>query len=164
MVLTTFLLFAASTTLPAGKGKDIVQQHCVGCHALKVVTSKRATKQQWASLVDQMVSRERKSTMTTLRVWSNICAANFGPLKSSPAAAKSNDRKPVNVNTATAAELAAALDIPVKESAAIVSYREQNGSFKEWTDFTKVPGCRSQTDRDSQRQPCFLADRNGVPL
>jgi competence ComEA-like helix-hairpin-helix protein len=152
MVLTTFLLFAASTTLPAGKGKDIVQQHCVGCHELKVVTSKRATKQQWASLVDQMVSRGAEVDDDDIESVVEYLAANFGPLKSSPAAAKSNDQKPVNVNTATAAELAAALDIPVKESAAIVSYREQNGSFKEWTELTKVPGVdpkQIETHKDS---------------
>jgi competence ComEA-like helix-hairpin-helix protein len=141
MVLTTFILFfAASTTLPAGKGKDVVQQHCVGCHALKVVTSKRATKEQWSSLVDQMVSRGAEVDDDDIESVVEYLAANFGPLKSGPANAKSLSRKPVNVNTATAGQLTTALGISAKESAAIVTYRKQNGSFKEWTELTKVPG------------------------
>jgi len=140
MVLTTLLLFAASTTLPAGKGKDIVQEHCVGCHELKVVTSKRATKQQWSSLVDQMVSRGAEVDDDDIESVVEYLATNFGPLKSSPATAKSPDRKPVNVNTASAVELTEALGISAKESEAIVGYREQNGRFKEWSELTKVPG------------------------
>jgi competence ComEA-like helix-hairpin-helix protein len=140
MVLTTFLLFAASTTLPAGKGKDVVQQHCVGCHALKVVTSKRASKEQWSSLVDQMVSRGAEVDDDDIESVVEYLAANFGPLKSGPANAKNLSRKPVNVNTATAVQLATALGIPAEESAAIVAYRKQNGSFKEWTELTKIPG------------------------
>jgi competence ComEA-like helix-hairpin-helix protein len=140
MVLTTFLLFAASTALPAGKGKDIVQQHCVGCHALKVVTSKRATKQQWSSLVDQMVSRGAEVDDDDIESVVEYLATNFGPLKSGPANANRSHRKPINVNTASAEELAAALGISANESAAIVTYREQNGNFKEWIELTKVPG------------------------
>jgi competence ComEA-like helix-hairpin-helix protein len=140
MVLTTFLLLAVSTNLPPGKGKTIVQQHCGGCHAMKVVTSKRATKDQWGALVDQMISRGAEVDDDDIQDLVEYLATNFGPLKSSPAAAKSHDRKPVNVNTATAAELAAGLGVSAKESAAIVGYREQNGRFKEWSELTKVPG------------------------
>jgi competence ComEA-like helix-hairpin-helix protein len=140
MLLTALLLFAASSTLPAGKGKDVVQQHCVGCHALKVVTSKRATKEQWASLVDQMVSRGAEVDDDDIEGVVEYLAANFGPLKSHSAGTQGQSHKPVNVNTATAAQLAAALGIPAKEAAAIVSYREENGSFKEWAELTQVPG------------------------
>ena len=60
MVFTTlvYLAFAANVaSLPPGKGKAIVQRDCKGCHALKVITSKRASREQWSTLVDQMVSR-----------------------------------------------------------------------------------------------------------
>ena len=60
MLLATLLLFAAPsnvTTLPPGEGKAIVQRTCVSCHALKVVTAKKASKEEWSVLVDQMVSR-----------------------------------------------------------------------------------------------------------
>ena len=57
-VLVLYLVASAAVhPLPPGKGKAIVQRTCSHCHALKVVTSKRATKDQWSALVDQMVSR-----------------------------------------------------------------------------------------------------------
>jgi competence ComEA-like helix-hairpin-helix protein len=140
MVLTTFLFFAAATNLPAGTAKPIVQQHCGGCHAMKVVTSKRASKQQWASIVDQMISRGAEVDDDDIESVVEYLAANFAPAKSGSSVTKNHAPKPVNVNTATAAELTAALGFSAKESAAVVSYREQNGSFKEWTDLAKVPG------------------------
>ena len=144
MVLTTFLLFAAATNLPAGTAQPIVQQHCGGCHAMKVVTSKRASKQQWASIVDQMVSRGAEVDDDDIESVVEYLAANFAPAKSGSSVTKKHAPKPVNVNTATAAELTAALGFSAKESAAVVSYREQNGSFKEWTDLAKVPGLEAR--------------------
>jgi len=144
MVLTTFLLFTAATNLPAGTAKPIVQQHCAGCHAIKVVTSKRASKQQWASIVDQMVSRGAEVDDDDIESVVEYLAANFAPAKSGSSVTKSHAPKPVNVNTATAAELTAALGFSAQESAAVVSYREQNGSFKEWTDLAKVPGLEAR--------------------
>jgi competence protein ComEA len=144
MVLTTFLLFTVSTNLPAGAAKPIVQQHCGGCHALKVVTSKRASKQQWASIVDQMVSRGAEVDDDDIESVVEYLAANFAPAKSGSSVAKNHASQAVNVNTATAAELTAALGFSARESAAVVSYREKNGGFKQWTDLAKVPGLEAR--------------------
>jgi competence ComEA-like helix-hairpin-helix protein len=144
MVLTTLFLLAVSTNLPAGAAKPIVQQHCVGCHALKVVTSKRASRQQWASIVDQMVSRGAEVNDDDIESVVEYLAANFAPAKSGSSVTKNHAPKSVNVNTATAAELTAALGFSAKESAAVVSYRGQNGSFKAWTDLAKVPGLEAR--------------------
>ena len=46
----------------------------------------------------------------------------------------------VNVNKATATDLTATLGVSKESAAAIVSYREKNGAFKEWDDLKKVPG------------------------
>jgi len=144
MLLTTILLLAASvnaTTLPPGKGKAIVQRDCAGCHALKVVTSKRASKEQWSALVDQMVSRGADVPDEEIETVVEYLAKNFGATKAQLAADKNRDRhQPLNVNKATATELTGALGFSRKESASIVSYREQNGDFKDWHDLTKVPG------------------------
>jgi len=54
---TTFLLLAtapaatAAKSLPPGKGKAIVERTCASCHAIKVVTTKKASKDQWATIV-----------------------------------------------------------------------------------------------------------------
>ena len=52
-------------------------------------------------------------------------AKNFGPK--------------VNVNKATADQLAGTLEVPKAAASAIVEYREKNGSFKSFEDLRKVP-------------------------
>lgn len=47
----------AEASLPDGPGKAIVLRACVQCHALKVVTSKRASADNWATTVNNMVNR-----------------------------------------------------------------------------------------------------------
>jgi competence ComEA-like helix-hairpin-helix protein len=144
MLLTTLIylaLAADAQSLPPGKGQEIVQQQCAGCHALKVVTSKRASRKQWAALVDQMITRGADVPDEDIETLVDYLTKNFGPTAEPAPAEKGHDRTgTVNVNSATAAELAAALDLSAEESASIVSYREQNGNFKEWRDLTKVPG------------------------
>jgi competence protein ComEA len=131
--------------LPPGEGRAIVQQDCKGCHALKVVTSKRASKEQWSALVNQMISRGAEVPDEDVETLVSYLAKNFGSTKESSGSAKThNGNQPINVNKATAAELTEALDLSLKESAAIVSYRERNGNFKEWLDLTKVPGIEAK--------------------
>jgi competence protein ComEA len=158
MLFLTTLFFAVSVSspaLPPGEGKPIVERMCSSCHALKVATSKRASPEQWAQLVDQMVSRGAEGTDEEVQTVVEYLSKNFG-LDSPPAAVdkehadkEQEDKKAerdsgpaqrVQVNQATAAELSAALGLSSNESAAIVTYREQNGKFTEWRDLTKVPG------------------------
>ena len=106
MLLTTILLLAASpkvSTLPPGKGKAIVQRTCISCHALKVVTAKRASKEQWSALVDQMMSRGADLEDDEVEIVVDYLARNFGTTKA-PASTKSNHSQtaPVNGNNAKA--------------------------------------------------------------
>lgn len=143
------LLFLAmspgASSLPPGEGKAIVQRTCMGCHALKVVTSKRASKKQWSMLVDQMVSRGADLEDEEIEVVVDYLSKNFS-LDKKPAVAGEAvvSSRRVNVNTATATQLAAALGLSSKESLSIVSYREKNGNFKQWRDLAKVPGIEVQ--------------------
>lgn len=135
--------------LPPGKGKAIVARTCVDCHALKVVTSKRATKDQWSALVDQMVSRGADLTDDEIDIVVNYLSKNFA-LKGAPAVpAKKNffalrDIESINVNQASANELAAGLNLSLAESRAIVAYRETHGNFKNWHDVANVPGVHAR--------------------
>jgi len=142
-MLFIILVFLAVGTggqaLPPGAGQDIVQQKCVGCHALKVVTSKRASKQQWSALVDQMISRGAEVEDEDVPTVVDYLFKNFGP-DAPPAEEIAAPAHPILVNTATASELAKALQISAKESSAIVSYRTRHGKFKNWDDLAKVPG------------------------
>ena len=129
---------AAAQELPPGEGQDIVRHQCGGCHALKVVTSKRATKRQWSLLVDQMVTRGAEIEDEDIDTVVQYLAKNFPPQ------AGKTDPAPVNVNKANAKELVAAIDLSEKDSEAIVHYREQNGDFKSWHDLAHVPGVDSK--------------------
>jgi competence protein ComEA len=155
MLLTGFIylvLAANEQGLPAGKGQEIVQQNCAGCHVLKVVTSKRASKQQWSSLVDQMISRGAEVPDEEIETVVDYLAKNFG----ATAGEKEADRSPpINVNKGTAAELAGALGLSAKEAAAIVAYREQNGNFKVWRDLMSVPGIEADKIESHKDQLAF---------
>ena len=155
VVILPLIWLAASLSgsdLPAGDGKAIVQRACVGCHALKVVTSKRATPEEWSTVVNQMVSRGADVEDDEIETLVAYLSKNF------PASAKA-DQLPadhgsppadhdsssqVNVNHATATELSSVLEIAAKDADALVAYREQNGDFKTIADLTKVPGIDSK--------------------
>jgi competence ComEA-like helix-hairpin-helix protein len=146
-------LAANVQSLPPGPGKEIVQQDCAKCHALKVVTSKRASRQQWSAVIDQMITRGADIADEDVETVVDYLAKNFGLDQQPAGTGKNHGRtKPVNVNSANAVELAAALGLSTKESASIVAYREQNGNFKEWRDLTKVPGInRSKIESNKNR-------------
>jgi competence ComEA-like helix-hairpin-helix protein len=159
MLLTAFiyLAFAANeSSLPPGKGQEIVQQQCTGCHVLKVVTSKRASKEQWSALVDQMISRGADVPDEEIENVVNYLAKNFGA-STEPAATEKNDgqHESVNVNKASATELAGALGLTPKEAEALVAYREQNGNFKEWRDLTHVPSIEAKKIESNKERLVF---------
>lgn len=136
-----YLAVSGGASLPPGRGKVIVQRTCGGCHAMRVVTSKRATHTQWSALVNQMVSRGADLEDDEIDVVVDYLSKNFPVGKPSGTGVHSSTPKRlINVNTATAAQLAAALDLSAEESEAIVTYRKRNGNFKRWNDIAKVPG------------------------
>jgi competence protein ComEA len=146
------LYFASSTpvpSLPPGKGKVVVQRTCVNCHALKVVTSKRASRKQWSALVDQMVSRGAELEDEDIETVVDYLAKNFG-LNKAPASATQRAEQIVNVNQAKAAELAARLNLSSEQADAMVAYRQKNGKFKDWHDLAKVPGIQA-SDIESKK-------------
>jgi competence protein ComEA len=126
-------------SLPPGEGQDIVQHQCSGCHALKVVTSKRASRQQWSTLVDQMVSRGADVADDDIETVVQYLAKNFAPTPDA-SSTKSSEQTTINVNKATSKELETALQLSPKEAEAIAHYRVQNGEFKSLPDLNRVPG------------------------
>ena len=72
---------AQAQDLPEGKGKELLQMICADCHGLDVITSQRATKDGWASIVDSMVSRGASGTKEQLDTLIDYLAKNFGPEK-----------------------------------------------------------------------------------
>lgn len=66
---------------------------------------------------------------------------------------------PVNINTATAAELAAAIKgVGDKKAAAIVAYRNEHGSFKSVDELKNVPGIGDKTV-EANRSNLMVGDK-----
>jgi competence protein ComEA len=148
--------FAADeSNLPPGKGREIVQKTCVGCHLLKVVTSKRASREQWSTLVDQMVSRGADVPDDEMENLINYLSKNFGPADPAAANDKTVENKSVDVNAASASELSEVLGISSKDADAIVAYRVQNGAFKEWHDLMNVPRIEAKKIEDNKDRITF---------
>ena len=149
VLLLYFATSAAVPALPPGKGKAAVVRTCKNCHALKVVTSKRATKEQWSALVDQMVSRGADLSDDEIDVVVDYLAKNFGPRTPPASPPKKNflahqDIEGVNVNQASANELSAVLNLSSEQSQAIVAYRAAHGRFTGWRDLARVPGVHAR--------------------
>jgi len=141
LIFALLFVSADEPALPPGNGREIVQRTCIGCHDLKVVTTKRATLQQWTTLVNQMVSRGADVEDDEVDTLIGYLSKNFPA--GDKASAESHDHPAatsVNVNQASAAELASGLDLSDKDAGAIVAYRKENGNFKNLSDLAKVPG------------------------
>lgn len=119
---------AHAQDLPEGKGKDAVEQVCGACHGTDLVSARRATKQGWSYIVDDMVSRGASATNEQIQSINEYLAKNFGQ---------------VNVNKAPAAEIASVLEITSEQADAIVKYRMEHGDYKSVDDIKKAPGLDS---------------------
>ena len=75
--LAICLTVAQAQDLPAGKGKDLVENTCGSCHGLDVVVAQHATKDGWASIVDYMVSRGATGTPDEIATIVDYLAKNF---------------------------------------------------------------------------------------
>ena len=72
---------ADNDPLPAGKGKDTTQQVCSGCHAVTMFSSFRKTRDQWSSVIDDMVSKGLSASDQDLDTILNYLATNLAPSK-----------------------------------------------------------------------------------
>jgi competence protein ComEA len=125
--LVTCLAIAQAQDLPAGKGKDLVENTCGSCHGLDVVVAQHTNRDGWASIVDYMVSRGATGTPEELKTIVDYLAKNFPAAKT-------------NVNKASSMDLQTQLELSAKDADAIVKYRTDHGDFKDWDALAKVPG------------------------
>ncbi|HEX4274615.1 MAG TPA: helix-hairpin-helix domain-containing protein [Bryobacteraceae bacterium] len=116
---------ARAQDLPQDKGKDVVEEVCGACHGADLVASRRATKQGWSYIVDDMVSRGATATNEQIATINEYLSKNFGQ---------------VNVNKAPSAEIASVLEITPEQADAIVKYRTDHGDYKTVDDMKKAPG------------------------
>jgi len=74
----------ADPPLPDGPGKDIVQRACTQCHDLKVITSKRATEDEWAKTVNDMINRGAVLSDDEADAVIDYLSKHFRPAESDP--------------------------------------------------------------------------------
>jgi competence protein ComEA len=122
--MLVLLLFAGlAQDLPDGPGKETVLKICRDCHDLDTITAENRTKEGWKKTVAKMGDRGAEGTDEQFEAVVVYLTKYFGR---------------INVNTATAEEIAAGLDFSAKEAESIVQYREKNGAYKNWKDLTAV--------------------------
>lgn len=93
-LVSALIPLAQAQDLPAGKGKDTVEQVCGACHGTDLVSSRRATKQGWSYIVDDMVSRGASATNDQIKEINDYLTKYLGQ---------------VNVNKGASADLASIL-------------------------------------------------------
>jgi len=66
------------TTLPAGVGRDTVQQVCSQCHSLATVTSVHQSKDAWTATVNDMAGRGAQLTNAQIGTVASYLAQHYG--------------------------------------------------------------------------------------
>ena len=72
--------------LPDGKGKELIQQKCTMCHAANLWMSQRHTRDEWGSVLDNMMSKGLEASNEDLDTMATYLAQNFGPVAKTPPA------------------------------------------------------------------------------
>lgn len=115
------------SALPEAPVKKTVEIVCGACHG--VPTSVHHTKADWVAVVAAMASRGARATDQEFADIADYMAKHFGG---------------VNVNHATAVEIADGLEITPENAEAIVRYRTENGEFRNLDGLEKVPGVEAK--------------------
>jgi competence protein ComEA len=117
--------------LPDGKGKDLILRACVGCHKAGEIAVYRFTKDEYHTIVYRMGDRGAQATRAELDVIADYLFENFPKIE---------DATKINVNKATAREIAAGLALTNEEAEAVVKYRERHGDYRAWGDLLIIYG------------------------
>jgi competence protein ComEA len=88
---------------------------------------KRDTRDGWNNVIEDMIRRGAKGEEEEWAEVSDYLVAQFSPVR-------------VNVNQATAAQIAEGLQVKAAVAAAIVKHREGNGAFKSIAELAKAAG------------------------
>ena len=122
---------AGADDLPDGKGKDLILRACVGCHKAEEIAVYRFTKDEYQTIVYRMGDRGAQASRAELDIIAEYLFANFP---------KVEDPAKINVNKASAQQIAAGLALTNEEAEAVVKYRERHGDFHAWGDLLIIYG------------------------
>ena len=117
--------------LPEGKGKAIILRACVGCHKAEELTQYRFSKDEYQVIVYRMGDRGAQATRAELDVIAAYMFEHFPKIE---------DPSKINVNKASAQEMAVGLGLTDDEAKRVVKYRERHGDFHAWGDLLIIYG------------------------
>jgi competence protein ComEA len=138
--MTRYILLAVSllplaahsqTAMPDGPGKQIILRECTACHQPDHFTKYRHTNEEWQAIVIRMSQRVRAITKEEIDTVQNYLASNYPKL---------DDANKLNINKATAEEIADRLSLTLDEAKAVVDYRQRHGTFREWGELLAIYG------------------------
>jgi competence ComEA-like helix-hairpin-helix protein len=132
LILAWGLTLSAQDELPAGKGKETLENTCTECHGLDKVLSALRPRERWRTIVTEMRSKGATMSDPEMDTLIDYLSQYFGTIEA--------PIPKVNVNRATAKELEIGLQLTAREAAAVVRYRQSKGPFGQWRDLMKVPG------------------------
>src|SRR5215471_1690570 len=103
-ILTAAAIATAQDKLPEGPGKAAVLKVCQGCHPPEVAASKTHTREEWEHTITDMINAGATGTDEEFDQIVEYLTKNFPRLPK------------INVNKASAADLATGLQITPKEA------------------------------------------------
>jgi len=119
-----FTIVSGQQPAPAASKADF-ERLCGTCHEPERSTSIRRTRDQWLQTVNSMVARGAQGTDAEL-----ISVVEY----------LTREHGRVNVNLASAEDIALVLGLAPAEAAAIVQYRRERGTFEDAAGVARVPG------------------------
>jgi competence ComEA-like helix-hairpin-helix protein len=122
---------AAANAMPEGPGKQIILRECTACHLPDHFTKYRHTNEEWQAIVIRMGTRVRSATKEELDTVQKYLATNFP---------KKDEAGKLNVNKANATDIATNLGLTPEEAKAVIEYRQQHGTFREWGELLAIYG------------------------
>ena len=108
------------------KAEETFTRNCVKCHPADRIAGSRRTRTQWEEVMTTM--QTARGAVISDEDWDVIqtyLVKHYGR---------------VNVNRATADDLAEVLGVSPETAAAVVKYRKEHGEFVDYDAFSKVPG------------------------
>ena len=131
LAICSGMLSLRGADLPDGKGKELIEHACVGCHKAEELTVYRFTKDEYQTIVYRMGDRGAQATRAELDIIAAYMFEHFPKIE---------DSTKINVNKASAQEIAAGLALTIEEAEAVVKYRERHGDYHAWGDLLIIYG------------------------
>lgn len=129
-------LVAAQVQLPADDpNTPTFARVCGNCHTPDRIVATRRSRDQWGEVIDNMITRGAKGSDDDFGVVMEYLVAHFGR---------------VNVNRATAGEIAEVVPLQTDTAQKIVDYRRDHGPFGDFDALAAVPGIDVATLRAYQ--------------